>query len=677
MTQVLDIDASLPTFSDFDASTVVSSLNTILANNKAEIEKLLKAPNPSVASLILPLEQIGDRLNRFWSVVSHLHAVCDSKQLRAAYNDCLPLLSNYHVWLAQNVELYSAIEEISQREDASLSPAMRQALKNDLRDFKLSGVSLPEDKRKKFAKISEKLSLLNAQFEQNVLDSTQAWSMNCSSEDELRGMPDRAVKSAQQEAEKRKLPGYVLTLDAPCFIAVMQYADSRKLRESIYRAYVTRSSDLFFKTEFDNSEVIVATIEQRKQLAQLLGFANYAEYSLAAKMAKDTETVLNFLTELAAASMNRAQDEFAELSKFAANCGLEGAMQPWDTAYYSEKLRQASYDISSEELRPYFPLGQVLTGFFAIIKKLYQVEFKPVQADVWHADAQCYALHNSENEIIAYCYTDFYVRPEKRQGAWMDEYRARWVDSDLTLHLPVAYVTCNFNRPIGADPALLSHDDVLTLFHEFGHALHHMLTQVDVAAVSGINGVAWDAVELPSQFMENWAWSREGIDMIAAHYQTGAKLPQDLFDKMQAARNFQSAIQMLRQIEFSLFDFILHQADNIESALEVQVLLDEVRAQVSVMPQAEFNRFQNSFSHIFAGGYAAGYYSYKWAEVMASDAFACFKENGIFDQATSQKFLQEILQRGGEREALDNYIAFRGREPKTSALLIDSGIINE
>jgi oligopeptidase A len=673
----LNIDSSLPNFADFDVDNILQSLNTILNNNKRAIEKLLKAPNPSVATLILPLEKLNDHLGRFWSVVSHMHSVCDTKELRAVYNDCLPLLSNYHVWAAQNVELYSAIKEIYQREGDKMSVAMRQSLKNEIRDFKLSGVALDTKDRKKFAKISETLSVLSAKYEQNVLDSTQAWTLNCADVAQLRGMPEHAIATAAATATERKQSGYLLTLDAPCFLAVMQFAESRELRETVYRAYVTRSSDLFFKPELDNSSTIVSILQQRHKLATLLGFANYAEYSLEPKMAKDSETVLSFLTDLAKSSMPAARSEFAELSDFAQKCGLEGKICAWDTAYYSEKLREKNYSISSEDLRPYFPLPHVLNGLFTIINKLYGVEIKEVPATLWHADAKCYAIYNSEQDLLAYCCTDFYVREGKRGGAWMDDYKSRWIDADNTLNIPVAYVTCNFNQPVGSEPALITHDDVLTLFHEFGHGLHHMLTRVDVASVSGINGVEWDAVELPSQFMENWAWQREGLDLIAKHYKTGAKLPEDLYTKMQAARNFQSAMQMLRQVEFSLFDFVLHQSDNIESAVEVQALLDEIRAQVSVTVQAEFNRFQNSFTHIFAGGYAAGYYSYKWAEVMSSDAFASFKENGIFDRATSAKFLDEILSRGGERTALDNYVAFKGREPDVNALLIENGILNE
>lgn len=670
-------DSSLPEFSKFDPDNVLQSLNIILKDNREQINKLLAAPNPSVASFILPLEELSDRLDRFWSTVAHLHAVVDSKKLRSVYNDCLPLISEYQVWLSQNIELYSHIETILQREEKSMSTAMRQALKNDLRDFRLSGVNLPADKRKQFANTSEQLALLNAKFEQNVMDATEAWTWSCTDPAEIRGLPRTALESARAAARRLDKQGYTLTLDVPCYLAVMMYCENREVRAMLYTAYVTRASNLSDNKDYDNSQVILDILRNRQQLAYLLDFENYSEYSLQTKMAESVDKVMEFLTELAQSALSRAGDEYSELKQFAFDSAGISDFQPWDSAFYAERLRQERYHMSAEDLRPYFPLPQVQQGLFEIIKRLYGVTFKQVPADTWHEDVICYGVYNSDSDLIAHCFTDLYVRNNKRGGAWMDECRTRRVGADGTLHLPAAYVICNFNRPIENDPALLMHDDVLTLFHEFGHALHQMLSKVDVAAVSGINGVAWDAVELPSQFMENWAWEREGLDLIAKHYKTGAKLPDELYSNMLRAKNFQSAMQMLRQIEFSLFDFILHQINGIEKADQVQRLLDEVRAQVSVVPQVEFNRFQNSFSHIFAGGYAAGYYSYKWAEVMSADAFAAFKDSGIFDSKTAAKFLSEILQRGGEREALENYVAFRGREPTVAALLQQTGIVEE
>ncbi len=546
---------------------------------------------------------------------------------------------------------------------------------NALRDFKLSGFDLPEDKKARFKEIQQRLSQLTTKFEENVLDATQAWTKLITDEQQLAGLPDSARALAKQTAAQKEKTGWLFTLDFPSYYAVMSYADDRQLRYEMYQAYVTRASDQGPNAgEFDNSDVMQEILALRHESAVLLGFANFAERSLARKMAKTSQQVLDFLNDLADKSHSYAQRDLDALREFAAQQGLTD-LQAWDLGYYSEKLREHQYAINQETLKPYFPETKVIPGLFEVVKRLYGINIEEVtDVDTWHPDVRFYEIKDQQGVTRGQFYLDLYARENKRGGAWMDDCIGRNRLHDGDVQTPVAFLTCNLSPPVGDQPALFTHDEVNTLFHEFGHGLHHMLTQVDYIGVSGINGVAWDAVELPSQFMENWCWERDALNIITGHYQTGEVLPDDLFDKLQASKNFQSAMQMVRQLEFALFDFRLHAELKPDAVAPVQETLDEVRDKVAVVKPPAFNRFQHGFSHIFAGGYAAGYYSYKWAEVLSADAFAKFEENGIFDRKTGEAFLHCILEQGGSQEPMDLFVAFRGREPTIDALLRHSGI---
>ena len=578
--------------------------------------------------------------------------------------------------VAHNQQLFHAVESIQKNgEFKSFSKAQQKTIEHEIRDFKLSGVHLSAEKKKRFAEITKNLSRLSHEFENNVLDATMAFKKHITDENELNGIPAHAKSAAKNLAEKEKKEGWLFTLEAPDYLAIMMFADNRALREEFYRAFVTRASDLAENKKFDNTQVMCGILENRYELATLLGFKDYTEYSLATKMVDDPKTVLQFLNELAEKTFPTAKKEFQTLAEFAkTTLGLE-TFDAWDVAFAAEKLRQEKYAISQEDVRPYFPEPVVLDGLFTIIQKLYGVTVKPLDnTDVWHKDARCFCLTDENGDPKAHLYMDLYARPHKRGGAWMDEAAVRRRLNENDIQLPAAYVTCNFPGPIGDDPALFSHDDVVTLFHECGHALQHILTKIDVASVSGIQGVPWDSVELASQFFENWAWENESIQFIAQHYQTKEPLPDDLLQRMQDAKNFQSAMQMMRQLEFSLFDFEMHMHKGAITAEEIQDILNGVRKKVTVVPVPDFNRFQNGFSHIFGGGYAAGYYSYKWAEVMACDAFSLFQEKGIFDAETARKFKETFLESGGAIEPLDLFIEFRGRKPEVDALLKQSGI---
>ncbi|HEC19361.1 MAG TPA: oligopeptidase A [Gammaproteobacteria bacterium] len=664
----------LPPFSAIQPEHVEPAIDRILADNRAAIERLL-ADNttPTWATLMQPLEDLDDRLSRAWSPVSHMNSVVNSDALRDAYNACLPKLSQYATELGQNQKLFAAIQQVA--DDPSLTPAQRKAIDNALRDFRLSGVDLPEDKQQRYMAIQQELSGLTAKFSENVLDATQAWSKLIEDEQALAGLPDSAVAMAKQTAAQKDQSGYLFTLEFPSYFAVMSYADDRALREEMYVAYATRASDQGPNAgEFDNTELMEQILALRHELAQLLGFENYAQRSLATKMAPSTEKVTAFLRDLADRSLGMAQEELNELKQFARDELDIHELQPWDITYASEKLRQHRYAISQEDLKPYFPEPRVVSGLFAVVNKLYGLEIREIpDADVWHPDVRLFEIVDRHGEPRGRFYLDLYARENKRGGAWMDECISRRLTAN-GLQLPVAYLTCNFSAPVGDDPALFTHNEVITLFHEFGHGLHHMLTQVDTLAVSGISGVPWDAVELPSQFLENWCWEREAVDLIARHYQSDEPLPDELFDKMIAAKNFQAGMQMVRQLEFSLFDFRIHAEYDPNKGARVQQILDEVRAEVAVIRPPEYHRFQHSFAHIFAGGYAAGYYSYKWAEVLSSDAFSKFEETGIFNRQTGLEFLEAVLEQGGARDPMDLFIEFRGREPEIDALLRHSGI---
>ena len=667
----------LPQFSSIQAAHVEPAIEELLQQCRQHLEAVVKTASdagPNWDNLVAPLEEQDDRLGKAWSPVGHLNAVMNSEALREAYTNSLSKLTAYSTEVGQNQELFNAYQALADSSQyQALSTAQQQAVEHALRNFRLAGVDLPEQEKRRFSELKQRLSELSTQFSNNVLDATQGWFKHINTEADLAGMPDNAIALAKQAAEQKQLEGYVVTLDIPSYLAVMTHADNRALREEIYTAYCTRASDQGPTAgQWDNAPLIDEILKLRHEMAQLLGFNNYAERSLATKMAEDCDQVESFLVELAEKSRAVAEQDLQELKDFAEKNGGPNDFQAWDQAYYSEKLQQQKFAISQEELRPYFPADRVVKGMFDVVSRLFGIEIETAKTDLWHSDVQFFSIAK-DDQVIANFYLDLYARENKRGGAWMDECRVRR-QSGGQLQLPVAYLTCNFTPAIGDKPALLTHNEVVTLFHEFGHGLHHMLTQIDVAAVSGINGVAWDAVELPSQFLENWCWEASVIPMISGHYETGEPLPEELLNNLLAAKNFQSAMQMLRQIEFALFDFRLHRNYNPGRPVAVQEQLDQVRDQVAVIKPPAFNRFQNGFSHIFAGGYAAGYYSYKWAEVLSSDAFSRFEEEGVFNLDTGQSFLQEILQQGGSKDAMTLFKNFRGREPSIDALLRHSGI---
>ncbi|OQX34652.1 MAG: oligopeptidase A [Oceanospirillales bacterium LUC14_002_19_P2] len=664
----------LPPFSRIDAEQVGPSVDQLLSDYRTGVESLLvDGKTFDWASLQQPLDALDDRLSQAWSPVSHMNSVVNSEALRDAYNAQLPKLSELTTWLGQNTALYNAYQQLADSDTFNtLDTAQQKVITNALRDFKLAGVALADDKKQRYGELKKRLSEVTSKYSDNVLDATMAWTKLISDESELAGLPDSAKANARQLAEAKGKEGWLLNLEFPSYLPVMTYSDSCALRQEVYTAFSTRASDQGPNAgEFDNSGLMDEILALRHELAQLLDFNNYAEYSLATKMAESTDKVVEFLEDLAARSKPQAEQELAELKAFAKEVDSFEDLQAWDVAYYAEKLRQHRYAFTQEALRPWFPAEKAIDGMFSVTGKLYGLNFREVQGvDTWHRDVRFYDVVRGE-EVIGRFYLDPYAREHKRGGAWMDVCRTR-MKYDEKVQLPVAYLTTNFTPPVGDKPALLTHDEVVTLFHEFGHGLHHMLTRIDYAPVSGISGVAWDAVELPSQFMENWCWEREGLALISGHYETGEPLPDEMLDKLLAAKNFQSAMMMVRQLEFALFDFRMHK--EYQSGLSIQGMLDDVRKQVAVVMPPSFNRFQNSFSHIFAGGYAAGYYSYKWAEVLSADAFSLFEENGIFDRATGESFLHEILERGGSREPMELFVAFRGREPQIDALLRHSGI---
>ena len=668
----------LPPFSRITAEHVEPAIDTLLAENRKAVEALLAATEDYTwDNLIQPLEDMDDRLSRVWSPISHMNSVVNSEALRAAYNACLPKLSEYGTEMGQNVRLYQAYKAIrDSKQYEQLDTAQKKVIDNALRDFHLSGVDLPDDKKARFKKIQQQLSQLTTKFEENVLDATQGWTKHIDDETRLAGLPESACAMAKQAAAQKQLNGWLFTLDFPSYFAVMTYADDRELRSEMHQAYVTRASDQGPNAgKWDNSEVMEEILALRHELAQLLGYQTYAERSLVTKMADTPERVLGFLHDLAKRSKPVADNELHELETFAHNEHGVTKLEPWDIGYYSEKLRQHTYAISQEELKPYFPETSVIPGMFEVVKRLYGMRIQVVDSvDVWHPDVRFYEIRDEQGTLRGEFYLDLYARENKRGGAWMDDCIGRKRNADNSIQTPVAYLTCNLTPPIGEDPALFTHDEVITLFHEFGHGLHHMLTRIDHVGVSGINGVAWDAVELPSQFMENWCWEKEALDLIAEHYQTRDDIPEEMYHKMYAAKNFQAGMQMVRQLEFSLFDFRMHHEYVPGKGAHIQQILDEVRQEVAVIKPAPYNRFQHGFTHIFAGGYAAGYYSYKWAEVLSADAFSLFEEEGIFNHQTGLRFLHAVLEQGGTREPMDLFVEFRGREPEIDALLRHSGI---
>lgn len=671
-------DFDLPPFSAIRPEHVEPAIDQILADNRAAVARLLETQreNPSWSGLVQALDELGARLGQAWGPVSHLNAVCNSPELRDAYQACLPKLSEYYTELGQNRALFEAYKALAESPQAAgFDVAQKTILEHALRDFRLSGIDLPAEQQKRYGEIQQRLSELTSRFSNQLLDATQAWTRLLTDESELAGLPESARAQLKQAAAAKGLDGWLITLEFPSYYAIMTYADNRGLREEVYTAYSTRASDQGPNAgQFDNGPLMAEILDLRQELAELLGFKHFAELSLATKMAESTDQVLHFLRDLAVRSKPFAQRDLEELRAFAAEQGVHD-LQSWDTGYFSEKLRQARYDLSQETVREWFPIDKVLSGLFAIVQKLYGIEINELHDfERWHPDVRLFEIRESGEQIGRF-YFDLYARANKRGGAWMDGARDKRRTADGHLVSPVAYLVCNFTPASAGKPALLTHDEVTTLFHEFGHGLHHLLTRVEHAGASGINGVAWDAVELPSQFMENWCWEPEGLALISGHYQSGEPLPRELLDKMLAAKNFQSGLMMLRQLEFSIFDFELHATHGDgRSVLEV---LEAVRDEVAVMRPPRWNRFANGFAHIFAGGYAAGYYSYKWAEVLSADAFSRFEEEGVLNPETGRAFRDAILARGGSEPPMQLFVKFRGREPAIDALLRHSGLTEE
>ncbi len=666
----------LPPFDRIQAQHVVPAIEMLIEEAESGLATQLR--NGDIASwsaLVDPIEERDDKLGRAWSPVVHLNAVLNSDELRAAHEAAEQLLTAYHTRFGQNRNVYQAYVALSESAQfASLDPPKRQAIGNAMRDFKLSGVALSGEAKEEYKQIKSQLSTLTTQFANNVLDATNGWFHQAHKEEELAGLPDFLVAGAKQAAGERALTGYVLTLDLPVYFTVMSQAKNQALRKIMYEAYCTRASRCGPTAgQWDNTELIEQIVQLRKRQAELLGYKNYAEVSLASKMAPSPEKVIDFVRDLAVKTRPFADKELAELKAFAHSEFGADHVEAWDLAYYAEQLKLKKYNISQEVLRPYFPLDVVLTGLFRVVGALYGIEVVSASAPTWHQDARYYEIFK-DGEKIAGFYLDLYARAKKRSGAWMADCRTRRLRQGA-LQLPVAFLVCNFNAPVDDKPCLLTHNEVTTLFHEFGHGLHHMLTKMEVAAVSGINGVEWDAVELPSQFMENFCWQAEVLAFLSSHFESKEPLPASMLENMLAAKNFQSAMQMLRQLEFALFDLRLHMEFGGENFAGVQSLLDEVRQSVAVVIPPDFNQFQNSFTHIFSGGYAAGYYSYKWAEVLSADAFSAFEEEGIFNPETGRRFLREILQKGGSEPALELFKKFRGREPSPEPLLRHSGLV--
>ena len=652
---------------------VVPGMKTLIAEAQRVLDNVTKESTPATwEDVITPLEKKTLTLSRAWGAVSHLMSVCDEPELRKAYNEALPIVTQFWIGLSQSnlSQKYKAIKE--SEEFKNLSAVRQRIVNEELIDFKLAGAFLPKDKKAELKTVKESLAQESQKFSENLLDATNAYGLLVEDEKELAGIPADDIASFKETAEAADQKGYRITLQIPHYLAVLQYADNRKLRETLYHAYVTRASELDFEGKFNNNNVMNRIVELRAKEASLLGYRNYGEVSLATKMAKNPQEVVSFLRDLAQKSLPQAKADMAEVKTFAKEkLGIDDP-QSWDLPYASEKLREAQYAFSDQEVKQYFTLPAVFKGLFGLVQTLFNIRIVKDSAPVWHPDVQFFRIENAQGEKIAQFYMDLYARPNKRGGAWMDNDRTR---NRLygELQTPVAYLVCNFAKPVGDKPALLTHDDVLTLFHEFGHGLHHMLSRIEEPAASGINGVEWDAVECPSQFMENFAWDWTVIVNLTSHVQTGEKLPRSLYDKMLAAKNFQSAMAMVHQLEFGLFDMLLHtEFDPTKDS--IQSLLLKVRKEVAVTHQPDYNRFPNSFSHIFAGGYAAGYYSYKWAEVLSSDAFSLFEETGVLNPQTGKKWLDEVLAVGSSRPAMDSFIAFRGRAPKIDALLRHSGI---
>ena len=679
MTNPLLEKSDLPQFSKIKPEHIQPAVEQLIQECRKTTEQVLNQPNFSWENFCQPLAEVNERLSRAWSPVSHLNAVKNSPELREVYQACLPLLAEYGTWVGQHQGLYNAYLQLkNSAEFANYSQAQKKAIENSLRDFELSGISLPPEQQKRYGEIVTRLSELNSQFSNNVLDATMGWEKIVTDENQLKGLPESALQAAKQSAQNKGVEGYRFTLEIPSYLPVMTYCENRQLREEMYRAFVTRASEQGPNAgKWDNSSVMEEILTLRVELAKLLGFEHYTDLSLATKMAENPQQVFDFLENLAVRCKPQGEKELAELEEFCKMTENVTALEPWDITFYSEKQKQAQYSINDEELRPYFPEDRVLSGLFELIKRIFNIRaVERFGVDTWHKDVRFFDLIDETDEVRGSFYLDLYAREHKRGGAWMDDCIGRKRNADGSVQKPVAYLTCNFNAPIGDQPALFTHDEVTTLFHEFGHGIHHMLTQIDIGEVAGINGVPWDAVELPSQFLENWCWEEQALAFISGHYQTGEPLPKEKLTQLLKAKNFQAAMFVLRQLEFGLFDFRLHHNYQPNKADQILDQLKSVKQQVAVIKGVEWARTPHSFSHIFAGGYAAGYYSYLWAEVLSADAYSRFEEEGIFNPTTGKSFLDEILTRGGSEEPMTLFERFRGRKPTLDALLRHKGIAN-
>jgi len=678
MNPLLDF-TGLPRFAEIKPEHIEPAIDQLLLDNRALIARLLEDKAvPTWNSFVSPMEDANEKLVRAWGPVGHLNSVMNSPELREAYNTTLPRITQYYAELSQNIALFEKFKTLrNSSEYRSLNATRKKIIENELRDFRLGGAELPEDKKSRFMEIQERLADLSSRFSDNLLDATNDYTLLIENKDELSGLPDDVLQTAQEVAQEInnsvKKSGWLFTLKAPSYMPVMQYADNRALREKMYRAYGTRASE-FGKSEWDNTQLMEEIVKLRGEEARMLGFANFGELSLVSKMANSPKQVLEFMRELAQRAKPFAEKDLSELRDFSKTELDIVDLQSWDISYASEKLREQRYAFSEQEVKQYFPEDAVLSGMFKLVETLYGLRIKSASAPVWHDDVHFYDIRDQHDQLIGQFYLDMYARNSKRGGAWMDDVitRRRLVSGIQT---PVAYLNCNFSAPVGGKPAVFTHDEVITLFHEFGHGLHHLLTEVEDLGVSGINGVEWDAVELPSQFMENFCWEWDVLQGMTRHCDNGNPLPQGLFDKMLAAKNFQSGLQTLRQIEFSLFDMLMHSNFEAGGGKSILQLLDEVRAEVAVLIPPVFHRFPHSFAHIFSGGYAAGYYSYKWAEVLSADAYGLFEENGVLNPDVGARFRSEILAKGGSRDAMHSFSAFRGREPSIDALLRHNGLI--
>jgi oligopeptidase A len=717
MNPLLDF-TGLPRFTEIKPEHVAPALEQLLTENRALITALLKDNTPPTwQNFVVPMEDANERVSRAWGPVGHLNAVMNGTELREVYNTTLPKITQYYAELGQNLALFDKFKALrNSPEFDTLSAARKKIIENELRDFRLGGAELPDAQKARYLEIQERLSELSSRFSDNLLDATNDFTLVIENKDELSSLPDDALQAAQEanqqaaqefqnanpiskvkqggderttqavqlarsgvseeaNAVSPMKSGWLFTLKAPSYMPIMQYADNRELREKMYRAYGTRASE-FGKPEWDNTPLMEEIVKLRSEEAQLLGFANYGELSLASKMANSPQQVVQFMRELAQRARPFAEKDLAELREFARTELGIAELQSWDVAYVSEKLREQRYAFSEQEVKQYFPEDAVLPGIFKLVETLYGLKISASAAPVWHEDVRFFDIRDALGQLVGQFYLDLYARNSKRGGAWMDDViTRRRIQLAGGIQTPVAYLNCNFSAPVGNKAAVFTHDEVITLFHEFGHGLHHLLTEVEDLGVSGINGVEWDAVELPSQFMENFCWEWEVVRGMTRHIENGEPLPRVLFDKMLAAKNFQSGLQSLRQIEFSLFDMLMHSSFEANGGRNILQLLDEVRAEVAVLVPPTFHRFPHSFSHIFSGGYAAGYYSYKWAEVLSADAYSLFEENGVLNPAAGARFRSEILAVGGSRGAMQSFVAFRGREPSIDALLRHNGLL--